>query len=58
MSPQRYAPIADYAFLSDCHSSALVSREGSIDWACLRRFDAGSVFVRLVAADARLRGAR
>jgi GH15 family glucan-1,4-alpha-glucosidase len=41
-------PIADYALISDCHSSALVSRYGSIDWACLRRFDRGSTFARLL----------
>jgi predicted DNA-binding protein with PD1-like motif/Fe-S oxidoreductase len=27
--------IADYAFLSDCHSAALVSSRGSVDWWCL-----------------------
>ena len=47
-----YPPISDYALLSDCHSSALVSREGAIDWACLRRFDAPSVFGRLLDWDA------
>ncbi len=41
-------PIGDYAFLSDCHATALVSHEGSIDWACLRRFDGGSAFARLL----------
>jgi GH15 family glucan-1,4-alpha-glucosidase len=41
-------PIADYALLSDCHSSALVSSEGSIDWACLRRFDGPSTFAHLL----------
>jgi GH15 family glucan-1,4-alpha-glucosidase len=43
-----YPPIADYALLADCHSTALVHRAGSIDWACLRRFDAGSAFGRLL----------
>jgi GH15 family glucan-1,4-alpha-glucosidase len=43
-----YPPIADYAFLSDCNSAALVSSRGSIDWACLRRFDANSVFGRIL----------
>jgi GH15 family glucan-1,4-alpha-glucosidase len=32
-------PIADYVLLSNCHGSALVSRNGSIDWARLPRFD-------------------
>jgi GH15 family glucan-1,4-alpha-glucosidase len=43
-----YPPIGDYALLADCHSSALVSRTASVDWACLRRFDAPSVFGRLL----------
>jgi GH15 family glucan-1,4-alpha-glucosidase len=32
-------PIADYGLLSDCHSAALVSRDGSLDWLCFPRFD-------------------
>ncbi len=51
MGESRYRPISDYAFLSDCHSTALVSKQGSIDWACLRRFDAGSVFGRILDAE-------
>lgn len=41
-------PIADYALLSNCNGAVLVSRGGSMDWACLPRFDSPSIFCRLL----------
>jgi GH15 family glucan-1,4-alpha-glucosidase len=44
--------IEDYALLGDCQGAALVSRAGSVDWWSPRRFDAPSVFARLLDPDA------
>ncbi len=44
--------ISDYALLGDSHGCALVSRGGSVDWWCAPRFDAPSLFTRLLDPDA------
>ena len=46
--PNRFPPIGSYGFLSDCHTSALVSYDGSVEWLCLPRFDSPSAFAALL----------
>jgi GH15 family glucan-1,4-alpha-glucosidase len=41
-------PIADYALLGNCQGSALVSRSGSIDWACVPALDSAAFFARIL----------
>ena len=43
-----YPPIADYALIGNCHTAALVGRDGAVDWYCPGRFDAPAVFCRLL----------
>jgi GH15 family glucan-1,4-alpha-glucosidase len=50
--PSPFPPIDEYAFLSDCHTGALVAPDGSVDWLCVPRFDAPSIFATLLDREA------
>lgn len=47
-STSPFPPIADYAFLSNCHTGALIAPDGSVDWLCIPAFDAPSSFGNLL----------
>jgi GH15 family glucan-1,4-alpha-glucosidase len=47
-----FPPIADYAFLSDCETTALVAPSGNVEWMCLPRMDGPSVFGAMLDRDA------
>jgi alpha,alpha-trehalase len=47
-----FPKIDNYAFLSNCHTGALVSVDGSVDWLCIPRFDSPSIFGSLLDREA------
>jgi GH15 family glucan-1,4-alpha-glucosidase len=47
-----FPKIADYGFVSNCHTGALVGLDGSVDWLCVPKFDSPSVFGSLLDREA------
>jgi GH15 family glucan-1,4-alpha-glucosidase len=51
-APSPFPPIDSYAFLSNCHTGALIAPDGAVDWLCVPRFDSPSVFGSLLDREA------
>jgi alpha,alpha-trehalase len=47
-----WPPIADYAFLSDCETTALIAPSGNVEWMCIPRMDSPSIFGAMLDRDA------
>ena len=47
-APSPFPPIAEYAFLSNCHTGALIAPDGAVDWLCAPSFDSPSMFGSLL----------
>jgi alpha,alpha-trehalase len=47
-----FPPIAEYGFLSDCETTALVAPSGNVEWLCVPRVDSASVFGAILDRDA------
>ena len=47
-----FPPIADYGFLSDCETTALIAPTGNVEWLCVPRVDSPSVFGAILDRDA------
>jgi GH15 family glucan-1,4-alpha-glucosidase len=47
-STDDFRPIADHGLLADCNSAALVTRDGSVDWLCLPRYDNAAIMARIL----------
>src|SRR5690349_14488366 len=47
-----FPPIEEYAFLSNCHTGALIARDGNVEWLCIPSFDSPSIFGSLLDREA------
>ncbi|HKY65339.1 MAG TPA: glycoside hydrolase family 15 protein [Acidimicrobiales bacterium] len=50
--PSPFPPIEDFAFLSDCHTGALIAPDGAVGWLCVPCFDAPSLFGTILDREA------